>query len=161
MAETSKKSKNPASVLVRTNDERGFTLVEAIFAIVILTVVLLSAVTLFAYATRRNAGNNTRSQALAVLQQQVETIRSYKFTPTATATELSGGTKPVTTVNSPDGGIYQVAIVIDDNPNSPNVQIDSTSAFKEITVTVTGPLFGENWVSAVPATVVTRRVRAN
>src|SRR6185369_4212537 len=73
--------------------ESGFTLIEVAVAMVIILIALLGVVFTFTYAIMYNMGNNSRSQALAVLQQEVEQMRAKKFTPTATDTELSGGAK--------------------------------------------------------------------
>ena len=64
--------------------EVGFSLIEAIIAMVILMIVLLGMFFTFAYAINYNLGNKSRSQALALLQQEVENLRSAKFTPGTT-----------------------------------------------------------------------------
>jgi Tfp pilus assembly protein PilV len=145
-----------------TSGESGFSIIEAVIAIIILTIALLGIAAVFAYATTRNTGNNTRSQALAVLQQEVENIRALKFTPKYVDNDLKGGTKPVKTVTVPNNGTYSVAIKVDDDPSTPNsVQVDSASDLKEVTIEVTQPNQSEKWVSASPAVAVFRRVRAN
>ncbi len=64
--------KNP-----KNNDigQSGFSLIEVVLALVILLVALLGVFLSFTYAISYNAGNNSRSQALAILQQQVEKMR--------------------------------------------------------------------------------------
>jgi prepilin-type N-terminal cleavage/methylation domain-containing protein len=149
----------------KKSNERGFTLVEAIIAMVILTVCLLSVVTVFTQAVKFNTGNNTRSQALAVLQQEVERIRAAKFAPSANGTDdlLKGGAKAATTVSSADQSTYKVEVVVDNYPFGDNVlnNDESTTTLKEVTVTVTPQNAGASWVSAVQTRAVFRRVRSN
>ncbi|HEX8198658.1 MAG TPA: prepilin-type N-terminal cleavage/methylation domain-containing protein [Pyrinomonadaceae bacterium] len=161
MANAINKTETINSGLEKGRGENGFTLVEAMIAIFILTIALLSAATMFAYATKRNTGNNTRSQALAVLQQEIEVIRALKFTPTSIDPPLTGGTKAARTVTVINNGTYSVQVWVDDNPNLGGIQIDNTTTLKEITIEVTGPILGESWASAVPSRAVFRRVRAN
>lgn len=157
------------------SNESGFTLIEAIIAIVILTVCLLSVVTIFAHAVRFNTGNNTRQQALAVLQREVEQLRAAKFMPspqiqgspnvlTGTDDLLKGGTRTPKTVSAADGSSYQVQIVVNNFPFDDNVldNDESTTTLKEITVTVTPQMpSGDTWTTAVQTRAVLRRVRGN
>ena len=59
----------------------GFTLIEMVIALVIFFIAVLGVFAAITYATRYNRGNSQRSQALAVLQREVEFLRSAKFTP--------------------------------------------------------------------------------
>jgi Tfp pilus assembly protein PilV len=152
---------------LKERNESGFTLIEAIIAMVILMVCLLSVVTVFSYAVRNNTGNNTRQQALAVLQREVEQLRSAKFVPstdgTGTDDILEGGIKAAKTVQSADLSSYQVNIVVDNFPFGDNLpgNDESTTTLKEITVTVTPQNASATWVSAVQTRAVFRRVRGN
>lgn len=139
----------------------GFTLIEAIIAMVILMVALLGVFHVYTYATLYNAGNASRSQALAILQQEVEFLRSKKFSPSAVDTELSGGVKPDKFVNAPNGGTFRVQTSVDDKPFVDGVNVDAASELKEITVTVTLGPPSAGWQLAAPATVVLRRTRGN
>lgn len=146
--------------------EDGFSIIEAIIAITILTISLLSVVTIFAYSVRYNAGNNKRSQALAVLQQQVEVLRSVKFTPQTTDPLLLGGTRILPSpATAADDTKYQVEIRVDNDPNMPELQDETpphnTKKIKEITLTITPQAAQNGWVTALPTTVVLRRVRGN
>ena len=142
-------------------EEAGFTLIEAVFAIVIMLITLLGVFSVFTYAIIYNTGNNTRSQALSVLQREVELVRSYKFTPAITDTELTGGTKAAKNSTSADGTSFKVEVVVDDDPLTSGVQTDNTKTIKEITITVSPSNQVAGWQTAVPATVVMRRVRGN
>lgn len=155
--------------------QKGFTLIEVTIAMVIFLIALLGVFVTFTYAVNYNAGNNSRAQALAVLQREVEFFRSAKFTPNTTdkftstnpddgRRDLTGGIKPTTTVKSADGNGFRVAVVVDDDPftpNNPNPQIDTTKTMKEIFITVTLDNPTPGWQTSLPATVVLRRVRAN
>jgi prepilin-type N-terminal cleavage/methylation domain-containing protein len=146
------------------NNEDGFSLVEVIIAMVILLIVLLGVFITFAYAVNYNAGNSARSQALTVLQQQVELMRSAKFTPQITDSSLLGGTHapvPVTTVN---GNKFIVTTAVDNDPSTAAIEDDTAKpkpTIKEISVTVTFAAPTPGWQTAVPAKIIMRRVRAN
>ncbi len=143
------------------SSESGFTLIETSIALVIILIGLLGVFYTITYSILYNSGNAMRAQTLATLQQEVEQIRSKKFTPTIIDPDLLGGTKPIRTVNAPNGGSFSVAQRVDDDPFTDGVQVDNASAIKEITVVVrlTSPAPG--WQTAVPATIVMRRTRGN
>lgn len=163
----SKKKKTCASASgqrqkIKTKSEGGFSLIEVIIAMIILLVALLGVFLTFTYAVNYNAGNNSRSQALSILQQKVEQLRSAKFTPGVTDAILTGGTKTPEIVTAADGNRFRVEITVDDDPSTPNVvDVDSTQTLKEITVTVSSESPTPGWQTAVPATVFLRRVRSN
>ena len=108
-----------------------------------------------------NAGNNLRLQSLAILQQEVELMRSAKFSPTVTDAVLLGGTRAVKTVTTADGNTFQVQTTIDDDPFTNGVQTDAGKTLKEITITIASENQSQRWVTAIPATVTLRRVRGN
>lgn len=155
------------------SEEAGFSLVEVAIALVIILVALLGVFVTFTYAISYNAGNNSRAQALSVLQREVELMRSAKFTPYGTDRtapvnstdnnrDLSGGTKATRIVTSADGNRFKVDITVDDDPSTPNaIDVDDTKTFKEIKVKVTLDNPTPGWQSSVPATVVLRRTRSN
>jgi len=145
-------------------NESGFSLIEVIIALLILLVSVFGIFSTLTFATVYNRGNSQRSQALSVLQQEVELLRSKKFTPTILDPELSGGIKTARTVTSADGFKYTVEVAVDDDPftaNTPNPQINTAKTLKEITIKVTPQSVTGGWVTAVPTSVVFRRVRAN
>lgn len=145
----------------RTKGEDGFSLVEVIIAMIVLLVALLGVFLTFTYAVNYNAGNNSRSQALSILQQEVELLRSAKFTPGVTDAALTGGTKTPKIITSADASRFRVEITVDDDPFTNGVQTDATKTLKEITVRVTSESPTPGWQTAVPATVFMRRVRSN
>lgn len=143
------------------SNEAGFTLIEVIIAMIIFLVALLGVFITFTYAVNFNAGNNSRAQGLSVLQQEVEQLRSAKFTPTVTDSLLTGGIKTARIVTSADGNRFKVETTVDDDPADNTVLIDNTKTLKEITISVTLENPTPGWQTAVPATVILRRVRAN
>ena len=160
----------------KVRNEDGFTLVEVIIALVILMISVMGIFAVFTYATIYNTGNSMRSQALSILQQEVERFRSAKFTPTITDNytpgtpddgrrDLRGGTKAARTETAINGTTYTVQTIVDNDPFTPLVQNDTdvpNPKLKEITITVTPQSSTPgSWVVANPVRVVFRRVRAN
>ena len=148
----------------KTNNEAGFSLVEVIFALVVLLIALLGVFVTFTYSINYNAGNSSRSQALALLQQEVEQMRSRKFTPDYTDPVLYGGVKADQYITALNGNKFKVSVSIDNDPSTPDV-IDSNETLKptikqiSITVTLDSPTPG--WQTSVPAKVILQRVRGN
>lgn len=60
--------------------ERGFTLIETSIAMVIMMVAGLGVVSLFVYSISNNSGGNDRAVAISIAQQQIEQLRSVRFT---------------------------------------------------------------------------------
>ena len=154
-----------ASSAAKRGKEAGFSLVEATCAMVVLMIALTGVAVTFTYAINYNAGNSSRAEALAILQQEVELLRSAKFTPAPNGMDssLAGGEKAIRTVTTLDGKRFRVKTIIDDDPfdNNPLTPPDSTKTIKEISVTVTLDNPTPGWQTAVPATIILRRVRGN
>jgi len=104
-------TKNSAS-----NGEAGFTLIEVACAMLILFIALIGVVFALSYSISYNAGNSSRSKALAILQQEVEQMRAGKFTPTVTDSSLTGGTKTLRTVTLATGEQFTIQDVVDNDP---------------------------------------------
>lgn len=166
----------------------GFTLIEMIIALVILFIAVMGVFAAITYATKYNRGNSQRSQALAVMQREVELLRSAKFTPTVVSNvttptptcetadngsrDITGGDKAVQLRCGIDGTMYLVETTIDDDPAVAGTQVypgpSPAALIKEITIRVT-PVSPEGqtragqatWVTGNPIFVVFRRVRAN
>lgn len=156
------------------SEEAGFSLVEVAIAMIIILVALLGVFVTFTYAISYNAGNNSRAQALAILQREVELLRSAKFTPTITDSytpgvpddgkrDIRGGSKAARTVTAADGNKFIVKTDIDNDPSTENIDSTNelTTTLKQITVTVKLDSPTPGWQTSVPATVVLRRVRSN
>lgn len=142
-------------------DHAGFSLIEVVIALLIFLIALMGVFVTFTYAINYNAGNNARSQGLTVLQQQAELIRSAKFTPTYTDPILAGGTKTPVSASSEDGNKFKVEVTVDDDPFTSGVQVNNSTTMKEVSITVTLESPTPGWQTAVPTTVILRRVRAN
>jgi len=143
-----------------TSGESGFSLIEVSVAMSIFLIAILGVFISFAFAVSYNAGNSSRAQALALLQQKVEQMRSAKFTPTVTDSSLAGGTKPADVVTAPDNNKYRIQVVVNNDPLGEG-KTETTTRFKEVSVTVSLERPTPGWQAAVPATVILRRVRGN
>lgn len=142
--------------------EEGFSLIEVAVAMVVIMIAMLGVFMTFTYAITYNAGNFSRAQCLAVLQRESEQIRSAKFMPLFTDPILQGGTKADRTVTLPNGTSYVISIVVDNDPFTAGVQDETIpTSYKEITISARVNSGSPGWQTAVPATVVLRRVKSN
>ena len=116
--------------------ERGFSMVEATIALVILMVAGLGVASLFTYSIQYNSGGNDRAVAMSIAQQQMEQFRSVGFTDPILA--VSGAT-----VLSPDtvsnGRTYRVTKTITGSNNDTS----GNPTLKTITIRV-DPM-GSGW----------------
>lgn len=147
--------------------EEGFSLIEVTVAILIMTIMMMGVLTVFTYTIQYNRGNNLRSQALSVLQQEAELYRSGKFTPSVTDPELMGGAKPLKTVSSADGTVFLVNASVDNDPNTGGVQTSESLAsgkpctLKEITLKISPANKESDWIVADNTGLIIQRVRSN
>jgi prepilin-type N-terminal cleavage/methylation domain-containing protein len=132
----------------------GFTLVELTIAMVIFLIAILGVFYSFSFAINY-------AQALAILQQKVEKLRSARFVPTNTDLVLKGGEKSPEPYTAPDGNKFRIQVTVDDDPFTDNVQINDATKFKEVKVTVSLERPTPGWQTSVPATVILRRTRGN
>lgn len=146
-------------------NENGFSLIEVMIALIVLLISILGVFAVFTYATIYNSGNSRRSQALSVFQQEIELLRSAKFTPTIYNDPLlTGGVKtPKVVTSTGDNGNYLVETIVDNDPFTAGIQTtgDDTTKLKEITIKVTPQNSNGGWIVSFPTTVVLRRNRAN
>jgi Tfp pilus assembly protein PilV len=63
-----------------TNNQAGFTLLEAAIALVILMVIGLGIASLFTYAIQANSSADDRELAMAIAQKRMEWLRTIPFT---------------------------------------------------------------------------------
>ena len=152
--------------------QAGFSLIEVVIALLIVMIGLLSVAAVFTFAINQNAGNKSRSQALTILQQQAELIRSAKFNGSTTDAVLQGGTRPQAIVVAENGNSFLVDISVDNDPFVDGTQDEDYACLspqdevipctlKEITVTVSFAAPTPGWQTAVPSVVRIRRVRGN
>jgi prepilin-type N-terminal cleavage/methylation domain-containing protein len=161
-----------------SKSSKGFTLVETVIALIVITIAMLGALQAINYSILYNAGNATRAQNLAIMQQEVERLRAAKFTPvgvdnaalpgtgacrTDAQRDITGGTKTPCTIDAPNGGRFLVSTWVDDNPFNTvgTYDVDATTQIKEITVQVSLAAPHPGWQMAVPARVVLRRAIGN
>lgn len=146
--------------------EAGMTLIETTIALVIIMIALLGVVHSFTYAVTYNAGNAVRTESLALLQKEVETMRALKWTSSGRDPLLDGtgnSCNPVVTeVPSTNGGSFRIERTIDDDPTTPTTcEVDATTQLKDVTITIRLAAPSPGWQFAVPNTVVLRRTRGN
>jgi prepilin-type N-terminal cleavage/methylation domain-containing protein len=156
-----REAKPHRSPLVSSEDKySGFTLIELAVAMVIILVSLLGVFFAITFAIKYNSGNESRAKCLAVLQQEIERMRSAKFTPSVTDTVLQGGT---TTRTVTSGGLtYSIDTTVDNDPFTDGIQDETTfTSLKEIMITARLANPSPGWQMAVPATVILRRVKSN
>jgi type IV pilus modification protein PilV len=101
--------------------EQGFSLLELLIAVAILSVGLLGAAGLQATAINGNLHGNTMSQATVLAQNVVEEIRDADY-------ESVNQTNYPVTENNVDGTIFNRSVLIEDNV--------PLNELKRITVTV-------------------------
>lgn len=127
-------------------DQRGFTLLEAAFALVVLMIIGLGIASLFTYAIQANSRADDRELAMALAQKRMEWLRTIPFTTQTrtlafsypngglAATSTSGVTENVTNAGRP----YIVNTVITDLNTVPAGNPDAGApTLKRIQVSVT------------------------
>ena len=168
--------------------EDGFSLLEVVFALVIIMVALLGVFSALTYAITFNAGNKNRSQAIAVMQQEVERYRAAKFNSTVTDSfaspadpglcrtdglrDLTGRNATECRVVAVDGLQFIVQSSVDNAPDVAGNQVSgyvcltpqgtaTPCTLKEVMISVRLAPPSPGWQTAIPVTTVLRRVRGN
>jgi Tfp pilus assembly protein PilV len=118
----------PSTKAVGRPGERGFTLIEASIALLILMFATMGAASLFVYAINYNSGAQDRALALAVAQQQMEKMRKTDFADVVTPAQ------PEPDIVSA-GRSYSIVTTV-----------DGSATLKRITIQVTPKAAGPNWV---------------
>jgi type II secretory pathway pseudopilin PulG len=137
----------------------GFTIVEVIVAASIMIILCLGLLSVSSYVIKINRGENVRLQAMSVLQRDAEYIRSLKFIPVGSSTELNAGTySNVRTRTSSDGRVFNISVTI---VNLPSGTSDAACKFKEIRVTAVPQSAETGWLANLNTTVAFQRVRSN
>jgi Tfp pilus assembly protein PilV len=139
----------------------GFTLLEAVIAMVIMLVVALGSATLFSFSIYNNSGGADRATSLAIAQQALESLRSAQFNSTTTDASLDGGT--VQSNITSGGRLYRQTVVIDDNPATLAPDVNPATNLKGITVTVVPLSIGRGWAFGAGGTItlLTQRSRSD
>ncbi|MDM7921208.1 MAG: type II secretion system protein [Pyrinomonadaceae bacterium] len=149
----------------RRRAEKGFTIPEVIVAGMIMIILCVGILTAYTHVVNLNRGNNIRSQALTVLQREVEAFRSFRFVPGTTDVRLNAGDYPnyKTGVPSADGIPFNISVNITNDPNN-TFDPDPTEAncrFKQITITAVLQNPEAGYLSDLRTTVTIQRVRSN
>ena len=145
----------------RAAGELGFSLLEAVIAMLLMTIVALGSASLFSYSIYNNSGASDRNTSIAIAQEALEVLRTAQFNSTGTAGSLAGGP-------SSQNGIvrgrrrFDLTKMVDDDPNTNGDQINTASNFKTITITVT-PWAPRTWAvgNGGTVTLVTQRSRTD
>jgi type II secretory pathway pseudopilin PulG len=152
----------------RKKQENGFTLPEVIVAGGIMIILCVGILTAYSHVITLNRGNNIRSQALTVLQREVEEFRSFRFVPGTTDARLNAGTYATykTGVLSADGIPFNISVEVDNDPfDTVGPTLDAISnadcRFKQITITAVMQNAQQGWLSQLNTEVIIQRVRSN
>src|SRR6185437_8311017 len=84
--------------------QRGFTLLEAAFALVVLMIIGLGIASLFTYAIQANSRADDRELAMAIAQKRMEWLRTIPFTTQTRSVAYS----------YPNGGLAQTSVPINE-----------------------------------------------
>ncbi len=139
-------------------------MVEVIVASSIMIILCVGILSVFSYVVKVNSGENLRAQALSVLQLEVEYYRSLKFVPVGSSTVLDGKTATsMGTRTSADGRVFNITVTIDNDPNTSGIQTtgNTTTKFKEITISAVPQTTQTGWLSNLQTNVTIQRVRSN
>lgn len=141
--------------------ESGFTLIEAIIALLLMLIVALGSASLFSFSIYNNSGGSDRATSLAIAQQALESLRSAQFNATTTDPSLVGATTVQTILV--EGRTFRLTRTIDDLPATTALDVDPTTNLKGITITVVPQSIGRGWAFGAGGTVtlMTQRSRTD
>lgn len=133
----------PMKSAQRPEGEKGFTLIEAVMSVAIMSVVSLGTIYLFTYATAYNSGATDRALVIALAQQRLERLRSVPFGDSAlNATSTTGTTEELTF----EGHSLTLVTRI----------VNTSSTLKTVTITIT-PRGGSQPWTRIPVEVTMQR----
>lgn len=130
----------------RYSSQRGFTLLEASVAMVILMIIGLGVASLFTFAIQSNASADDRELSMALAQKRMEWLRTIPFTTQTRSVAYSfpnGGLAATATAGVDEtvtnaGRSYRVNTVIEDLSFVPSGQPDAGApTLKRIRLSVT------------------------
>lgn len=160
------KSQNPRNerFLKFVRSARAFTLVEVLIAASIMIILCVGTLSVFSYAVKVNAGNNLRSQALTVLQAEVEYYRSLRFVRNTDVsdTQLYAGTYTRPQRASADGTVFNITVTITNKTYTDTTNpTEANCTLKEITITTVMANPQPGWLANLQTNLTINRVRAN
>lgn len=138
--------------------QQGFSLLEAMIALVLMLIVALGSASLFSFSIYNNSGGSDRATSLAIAQQALEVSRSAQFNSTTTNASLNGGSTQQSVVR--DGRRFTVTRTIDDNPATAGTEINTNTNLKRITITVVPRSIGRGWAFGAGGTVTLYTLRS-
>ena len=143
-------------------DQHGFSLLEAVIALLLMMIIALGSASLFSYSIYNNSGGSDRATSLAIAQQAVELLRSAQFNSTTTDASLNGGTTVQAGVIR-DGRTFTITRTIDDIPATAEPDISPATNLKAITVVVVPQSIGGGWAFGAggSVTLITQRSRTD
>jgi len=154
--------KNNESLVKMGKCAAGFTLIEVIVAAGLMIILCIGTLTVFTHAIKINQGNNLRSQAQSVLQQEAEYYRSLRFVPVGSDAGLNAGTPTRPNRASSDGTVFTISVTITNKPLVTGVaSTDATVTLKEIQITAAPLVARTGWLSNLGTNMTIQRVRAN
>jgi Tfp pilus assembly protein PilV len=140
------------AVANRPNDaQRGFSMLEATIALLLMLVVALGSASLFSFSIYNNSGGSDRATSLAIAQQALEVSRSAQFNSTTTDASLNGGPTVQDVVR--DERRFTLTRTVDDNPATVATEIIPNTNLKRITITVVPRSIGRGWAFGAGGTV--------
>ena len=142
--------------------ELGFSMLEAVISLLLMTIVALGSASLFSYSIYNNSGASDRATSIALAQEALELARGARFNSTGTDSSLVGGTTSQLGIVR-GSRIFVVTKTIDDDPSTNGVQINAASNFKTITITVAPRFTGKGWARGAGGTIrlITQRSRTD
>ena len=105
----------------------GFSLLETVFSMLLMSVVGLGATSLFFFAVRNSVSAGDREMAMAVAQQRMEQLRNDSFS----STNLAATASPTPATVTRGGRPYSVTTTVEDS----NV-VNGSATSKKITIKV-------------------------
>ena len=137
---------------LRSPCDRGFSIIEATIAMLLMMIVALGTASLFSFSIYNNSGGSDRAVSLALAQQAMEGLRGATFNGTTTDAQLNAGTVVQNGVLR-DGRSFRVTKTI----------VDTAPALKTITITVSSQAITTGWAAGAGGTItlISQRSRAD
>ncbi|HSE18220.1 MAG TPA: prepilin-type N-terminal cleavage/methylation domain-containing protein [Pyrinomonadaceae bacterium] len=112
----------------RKNGQRGFTLLEAAIALVVLMVIGLGIASLFTYAIQANSRADDRELAMAIAQKRMEWLRTIPF-----------NTQTRTLVYAyPNGGLAETSVPVNETVTNAGRPYVVTTIITDLSVVAAG-----------------------